>query len=105
MAALDIFLYAARFEEFGMVISEAQALGIPIVTSRRVGAAECLPSEYAPWLLDAPESAELSAKTLELLGDEQTRANLAQAGMNSVEQFDQRHYSEATVATILNQKR
>ena len=101
MAALDIFLYAARFEEFGMVISEAQALGIPIVTSRRVGAAECLPREYEQWLLDAPDSAELAAKTLALLGDEQARQSLTRAGLRSIRDFDQQHYMDATVATIL----
>ena len=105
MAALDIFLYAARFEAFGMVISEAQALGIPVVTSRRVGAAECLPREYARWLLDAPDSTELAAKTLALLGDEHERVNLAQAGIDSVRNFAQQHYVDATVATILAQNR
>ena len=56
-AALDLFLYPARFEEFGMVLAEAQAMGVPVLTSRRVGASECLPSAYAPWLLDGPEPA------------------------------------------------
>ena len=105
MAALDIFLYAARFEAFGMVISEAQALGIPVVTSRRVGVAECLPEVYARWLIDAPDSAELAAKTLALLGDEQARVNLAQAGIDSVRKLDQQQYMDATVATILAQNR
>ena len=105
MAALDIFLYAARSEAFGMVISEAQALGIPVVTSRRVGAAECLPQEYAPWLLDAPDSEELAVKTLALLDDEQARQTLARAGLKSVRDFDQQHYMDATAATILAQKR
>ncbi|MGD8324772.1 MAG: glycosyltransferase family 4 protein, partial [Gammaproteobacteria bacterium] len=48
MSALDVFLYPARFEEFGMVVLEACALGVPVITSRRVGAAECLPEVYAP---------------------------------------------------------
>ncbi len=49
-AALDVFLYPAHFEEFGMVVLEALACGIPVLTSRRVGAAECLPPPYEPWL-------------------------------------------------------
>ncbi len=105
MAALDIFLFAARFEEFGMVISEAQALGIPVVTSRRVGAAECLPQDYAQWLLDVPDSAELADKTLALLGDEQARQGLVSAGLRSVGDFDQQHYMDAIVDTILAQNR
>ena len=34
----------ARFEEFGMVVAEAQAMGVPVLTSRLVGASECLPA-------------------------------------------------------------
>ncbi len=88
-----------------MVISEAQALGIPVVTSRRVGAAECLPREYARWLLDVPDSAELAVKTLALLDDAQARQSLVRAGLKSVRYFDQQHYMDATVATILAQNR
>lgn len=105
LAALDVFLYAARFEAFGMVISEAQALGIPVLTSRRVGASECLPSEYAPWLIEQPDSSEFAAKALMLLDDEGTRRRLTSAGIESVSAFDQRHYVSETIATILDQKR
>ena len=105
LAALDIFLYAARFEAFGMVISEAQAMGIPVLTSRRVGASECLPIDYAPWLIDQPDSTEFAAKALMLLADPDARRRLALAGLNHVTAFDQHHYMRETVATILDQKR
>jgi glycosyltransferase involved in cell wall biosynthesis len=104
-AALDVFLYAARFEAFGMVVAEAQAMGIPVLTSRRVGAAECLPEEYAPWLVEEPEAALLAEKALALLDDEVARRRLAAAGIRSVASYDDRHYVDATVATILGQKR
>src|SRR5262249_54319144 len=58
-AALDLFLYPALFEEFGMVVLEAQAVGLAVVTSRRVGAAECLPPIYERWLTERPVAAEL----------------------------------------------
>jgi len=41
-AALDLFLYPARYEEFGIVVLEAMAMGIPVVTSTAVGASELL---------------------------------------------------------------
>ena len=104
-AALDIFLYASRFDAFGMVISEAQALGIPVLTSRRVGASECLPSDYAPWLIQHPDSSEFAAKALMLLSDKGTRQRLTFAGIEHVSAFDQRHYVREIIATILDQKR
>ncbi len=101
LAALDVFLYAARFEEFGMVVSEAQALGVPVLTSRRVGASECLPPAYAPWLSDRPDPVEFAQNTLKLLSHDETRRSLAQAGIKSIAAYDRQHYVDATVATIL----
>jgi glycosyltransferase involved in cell wall biosynthesis len=99
-AALDLFLYPARFEEFGMVVSEAQAVGLPVVTSRAVGAAECLPQEYERWLGDAPVPAELAQRTLEILADSTLRDRLARAGIARSRAFDDRAYASATAATI-----
>lgn len=99
-AALDLFLYPARFEEFGMVVSEAQAAGLPVLTSRRVGAAECLPPEYGPWLLDAPDAAEFAEKTLALLDDDAARSTLASAGVENVSRLDRAAYAEASVRVI-----
>ena len=105
MAALDLFVYPARYEEFGMVVLEAAALGVPVVTSRRVGAAECLPPEYSAWLSAAPDVDEFAVRTLTLLGDATARARLAAAGMRAAETQDARRYGVDTAATILAQKR
>jgi glycosyltransferase involved in cell wall biosynthesis len=95
-AALDLFLYAARFEEFGMVLAEAQAMGVPVLTSRRVGASECLPEVYAPWLLAAPEPAVMAERAVALLSDASARARLAQAAAAAVVAFDGGAYVEGT---------
>ena len=100
LAALDLFVYAARFEEFGMVVLEAQALGIPVLTSRRVGAAECMPPIYAPWLLEQPDSAELADKCLALLDDGKARRELVLAGIESSAAHDRDSYVRASLATI-----
>ncbi len=105
MSALDLFLYPARFEEFGMVVAEAQASGIAVLTSRRVGAAECLPEIYRPWLMDAPDPAALADNALALLDQPDTRQALADAGAASVAALDQHHYARLTVDAILDQKR
>jgi glycosyltransferase involved in cell wall biosynthesis len=100
MAALDIFLYPARFEEFGMVVAESQAVGLPVLTSRRVGAAECLPQEYGPWLVDEPDAGAFAAKALALLADGETRRVLAAAGVASVAAYDNERYTRASVDLI-----
>jgi glycosyltransferase involved in cell wall biosynthesis len=104
-AALDLFVYPARFEEFGMVVAEAQAMGVPVLTSRRVGASECLPAVYAPWLLDAPDAAAMAERALALLADADLRAQLAGAAAASVAAFDERAYVEGTRRLLEAQKR
>jgi len=104
-AALDLFLYPALFEEFGMVVLEAQAVGLPIVTSRRVGAAECLPSVYEPWLADRPLTDDLVERVLALLADAAARRELGAAGVANAPTYDDRAYARASAATILVQKR
>jgi glycosyltransferase involved in cell wall biosynthesis len=104
-AALDLFLYPARFEEFGMVVSEAQAMGVPVLTSRRVGASECLPDDYAPWLVDEPEPAEMAERALALLADEAVGARLARAAAATVTAFDERGYVAATTRLVAAQNR
>jgi glycosyltransferase involved in cell wall biosynthesis len=105
LAALDLFLYAARYEEFGMVVAEAQAMGVPVLTSRLVGASECLPQVYAPWLLERPDAAELAARALALLADPRTRRELGAAGAASVAAYDERAYMARTLDLIAAQKR
>jgi glycosyltransferase involved in cell wall biosynthesis len=100
MAALDLFLYPARFEEFGLVVSEAQGMGVPVLTSRRVGAAECLPMDYAPWLLERPDAAAFAAKALDLLDDAAARQRLAAASLANAAYLDGDRYVAETLATI-----
>ncbi|HET7923988.1 MAG TPA: glycosyltransferase family 4 protein [Rhodanobacteraceae bacterium] len=95
-AALDLFLYPARFEEFGMVLAEAQAMAVPVLTSRRVGAAECLPAAYAPWLIDEPHPNDMAERAVALLADADLRAQLAGAAAATVTAFDERAYVEGT---------
>jgi glycosyltransferase involved in cell wall biosynthesis len=104
-AALDLFLYAARFEEFGMVLAEAQAMGVPVLTSRRVGASECLPGEYAAWLVDSPDPDVMTERALALLADADLRARLAGAAAATVAAFDERAYVEGTRRLIEAQNR
>ena len=74
-AALDLFLYPARFEEFGMVLAEAQAMGVPVLTSRLVGASECLPDRLCAVAARSPRACELmAARALALLADAALRA-------------------------------
>jgi len=79
-----------------MVVAEAQAMCVPVVTSRLVGASECLPEAYAPWVVERPEAATMAAKALTLLADAELRRRLATAAAATIAAFDERAYVEGT---------
>jgi hypothetical protein len=76
-----------------------------VLTSRRVGAAECLPPDYARWLGDEPDPRRLAADVLTLLADGGERQRLERAGAAAARVHDDRRYAAATASTILAQKR
>ena len=81
-AALDILVLPARYEEFGIVVLESMAMGVPVVTSSAVGASEIL-REVAPrCVVDAADDEvdELSRRASQLLLlDRAERDELGQA--------------------------
>lgn len=76
--ALDLYVHPALYEEFGQSVQEAMACGVPVLTSRRVGAAELLAG--SPEVLETPETAALTRAMAALLEDPARRAALAEAG-------------------------
>lgn len=44
-AAADVLLFPTFYDAFGMVITEAMAMGLPVITTRSAGAAELIQSE------------------------------------------------------------
>ncbi|HEX6999818.1 MAG TPA: glycosyltransferase family 4 protein [Gammaproteobacteria bacterium] len=104
-AALDVFFYPARFDAFGLVVIEALACGVPVITSRRVGAAECLPAAYAPWIAAQPEGEELAELAIALCSDATAREELVRAGLEASPALAAERYVAQSLATILGQKR
>ena len=67
LAAAEVLVAPSRQEAFGNVVLEACAAGVPVVTSRRSGAAELLAPPLTALLVDDPED-------LDALGDAIRRA-------------------------------
>jgi len=55
LAAADVACLPSRQEAFGNVVLEACAAGVPVVTTRRTGAAELLGGPLAALVVDDPE--------------------------------------------------
>jgi UDP-glucose:(heptosyl)LPS alpha-1,3-glucosyltransferase len=64
-AAADAFALPTRYEPWGLVIIEALASGLPVVTTRLAGAAAAVEEGRAGWLLDDPDDVEGTAVGLD----------------------------------------
>lgn len=87
-AAADLLLFPTRYEPFGLVILEALASGLPVVTSARAGAAEYLiHGETGLLLQDPTDTAEVMAAIGLLLDSPDLPGRLASNGRRLAKQF------------------
>jgi UDP-glucose:(heptosyl)LPS alpha-1,3-glucosyltransferase len=59
-AASDIFVFPSEYEPFGLVITEAMAAGLPVITMRSAGAAEIITSGQDGVLLENHDPASIA---------------------------------------------
>ncbi len=76
---------AGRAEGFGMVFTEAQAMGLPVVSSRVGGIPEAVADEQTGFLVPERDSEAISARILDLLGNRDLWVSFSEAGRSRVE--------------------
>jgi len=98
-AAADAFVLPTYYEPFGMVIIEALAAGVPVITSARAGAVEGLRHGSHGLFLDDPLSPdELAASIRSLMEDRDLSLRLSQAGRTAAVRFSWRQIARETLA-------
>ena len=78
--ALDVYVHPAHYEEFGQSVQEALACGLPVLTNKKVGAAELLSGEALDYVPDRSEPQDLAGKMCVLAGDPSLRRRLSALG-------------------------
>jgi UDP-glucose:(heptosyl)LPS alpha-1,3-glucosyltransferase len=74
--ALDVFVYPAQFEEFGMCVQEAMACALPVVCGRRIGATELLDPAASKVLLESVNAATVADLLGRFAADEALRKHV-----------------------------
>jgi 1,2-diacylglycerol 3-alpha-glucosyltransferase len=77
-AAADVFVFASRTETQGLVLLEAMAQGIPVVSTAELGTRAVLPGSGA--LIVPEECAAFAAAVVRVLGDARLRAEMGERG-------------------------
>lgn len=102
-AAMDIFCLPTYREGFGEVNLEAQAMGLPVVSTNVIGPRESIENNETGFLV-APKSCQALIMPLKkLVKDAELRENMGQKGKKRVEQmFDRKDMIKAVVEHRLN---
>ena len=88
LAISDAFVFPTVYEPFGLVITEAMACGLPVVTSRCAGAAELIEDGKEGLLLSDPNDPVVLAKHIAyLLESPEARQALGMAARLKAEMY------------------
>ncbi len=88
LRSLDVFVFPVHYEPFGMVVIEAMAAGIPVITARTVGAVEGMTDGQEGLFLEDPLSAqEVAGRIRAAVEDRTLRDRIVERGSAAAMQF------------------
>jgi UDP-glucose:(heptosyl)LPS alpha-1,3-glucosyltransferase len=98
-AAADLFVFPTMYDSFGMVISEAMAAGLPVVTNRSAGAAELIEHGQSGWLTTDPwDPGPIAAAMRALEADQALRERIGRAARRRIEAYTWDRVAEETLS-------
>ena len=88
----DVLVAPSRYEGFGLSVIEAQACGVPVITTR--GTAQEEAAGDSALLFDPDDSATLAGHLDRVLTDGDLRTQLINAGRQNIERFTHRRMAD-----------
>ena len=97
LAAADAIVLTSEREQFGQVLIEAMACGVPAVATRSLGPAAIIEDRRTGWLVEPDDETALATALTEVVNDTHERERRGQAAQLTVRE----RFSWATVAAKL----
>jgi len=86
-AAADVYVHPTWYDPCSLVVLEALACGLPVITTRFNGAGELMEDGREGFVLDSPADAARLAETMERLLDPGLRGPMGEAARRAAEQY------------------
>jgi len=84
-ARADVLVHPTRWDACSLVVLEAMACGLPVVTTAMNGAASMIASGISGFVLPSPEDVSALAGAMRLLLDQKTRQAIGRSARHSIE--------------------
>lgn len=95
-SAAEVFVYPSLYEGFGLPVIEAMSCGVPVITSRGSSLEEV--AGNAALLIDPLDEVSIAQALKQVLGDDELRKRLGEAGLTRSKTFDLKDAARQTVA-------
>jgi len=93
----DIFIFSSRTETQGLVLLEAMAQGVPVVSTAELGTRDVLRDGLGVWIAKE-ELGDFSSKVVRMLRDADARATLSVSGREYARTWSASHQAERMIA-------
>ncbi len=102
MKAVDFLVFPSRYEPFGLVVIEAMACGLPVITASTTGAAELVTPESGIVIADPDDRQALAQALLSLTNDRALRQKMGKTARTIAEQHSWNQMAKSYVDLFEN---
>ncbi|HTO04983.1 MAG TPA: glycosyltransferase family 4 protein [Opitutus sp.] len=100
MAAHDVFVFPSLFEGFGLVLLEAMAMGLPIITTAHTAGPDLITEGVEGFIVPIRSSSEIAEKLELLRSDPERRVAMSEKARARAREFTWEQYGHSLAACV-----